>query len=60
MHELGHNVNLFHGGNERFLNCKPNYISVMNYLFSVGQFVGENRLDFFEISTPTTRQTGIE
>lgn len=30
MHELGHTLNLQHGGNEP-TNCKPNYISVMNY-----------------------------
>jgi hypothetical protein len=30
MHELGHNLGLFHGGNEG-KNNKPNYLSVMNY-----------------------------
>ena len=30
MHELGHNLNLHHGGDEKH-NCKPNYVSVMNY-----------------------------
>ncbi len=30
MHELGHNLNLRHGGNVN-LNYKPNYNSVMNY-----------------------------
>lgn len=30
MHELGHNLNLRHGGNVD-ANCKPNYVSVMNY-----------------------------
>jgi hypothetical protein len=36
MHELGHNLNLQHGGNES-CNWKPNYNSVMNYRF---QFPG--------------------
>jgi hypothetical protein len=36
VHELGHNLNLDHGGNE-FTNFKPNYNSVMNYLY---QFPG--------------------
>src|SRR6185295_13243210 len=36
MHELGHNLNLGHGGNED-CNWKPNYNSVMNYRF---QFPG--------------------
>ncbi|MFJ9521711.1 CARDB domain-containing protein [Kitasatospora sp. NPDC101801] len=30
MHELGHNLGLAHGGDETH-NCKPNYVSVMNY-----------------------------
>lgn len=32
MHELGHNLDLRHGGGDDE-NYKPNYISVMNYLF---------------------------
>lgn len=36
MHELGHNMNLRHGGFED-LNYKPNYNSIMNYRF---QFFG--------------------
>ena len=36
MHELGHNLNLRHGGNTN-CNYKPNYNSVMNYLY---QFPG--------------------
>lgn len=33
MHELGHNLGLEHGGNEN-ANFKPNYISIMNYMYS--------------------------
>ncbi len=33
MHELGHNLALRHGGVPLEPNCKPNYQSVMNYLF---------------------------
>jgi hypothetical protein len=33
MHELGHNLGLRHGGGDQ-LNRKPNYLSVMNYLYS--------------------------
>ena len=36
VHEFGHNLGLQHGGNE-FTNFKPNYNSVMNYLY---QFPG--------------------
>jgi hypothetical protein len=35
MHELGHNLGLFHGGGD-FINFKPNHLSVMNYVFSAG------------------------
>jgi uncharacterized repeat protein (TIGR01451 family) len=35
MHELGHNLNLRHGGFEN-INCKPNYVSVMNYDNQIG------------------------
>lgn len=35
MHELGHNLRLFHGGLPRFdCNFKPNYNSIMNYNYS--------------------------
>lgn len=34
MHELGHNLGLRHGGDER-QNYKPNYYSVMNYLYAL-------------------------
>jgi hypothetical protein len=50
MHELGHNFGLRHGGGPPIVtvagstaepNCKPNYLSVMNYLFQVrGLIVG--------------------
>lgn len=31
MHELGHTLGLYHGGNLPLVNCKPNYLSVMSY-----------------------------
>lgn len=34
MHELGHNLGLGHGGNES-TNYKPNYWSVMNYIYQL-------------------------
>lgn len=37
MHELGHNLGLRHGGGDN-VNYKPNYLSIMNYLF---QFDGD-------------------
>lgn len=35
MHELGHNLALRHGGTATEPNCKPNYQSIMSYLFQV-------------------------
>ena len=32
IHELGHNLNLTHGGSDH-VNYKPNYIGIMNYWF---------------------------
>ena len=34
MHEFGHNLGLRHGGNED-VNYKPNYYSVMNYMYQL-------------------------
>ncbi len=34
MHELGHNLNLHHGGDED-TNYKPNYVSIMNYEYQL-------------------------
>jgi len=35
MHELGHSLGLRHGGTSD-VNCKPNYLSIMNYSFRTG------------------------
>jgi hypothetical protein len=32
MHEFGHTLGLRHGGGDNY-NCKPNYFSIMNYLY---------------------------
>ena len=32
MHEMGHTLGLQHGGGQDY-NCKPNYLSIMNYLY---------------------------
>jgi hypothetical protein len=45
MHELGHNLGLRHGGNEQ-TNFKPNYISIMNYLFQYDSYNIGRPLDF--------------
>ena len=47
MHELGHNLNLRHGGSVND-NCKPNYLSVMNYNLQggIGRVGGGVILDY--------------
>ncbi|MFQ3229654.1 hypothetical protein [Reinekea sp.] len=46
MHELGHNLGLYHGGHES-VNDKPNYHSVMNYTYQLGGLseIGNNEGD---------------
>ncbi len=39
MHEFGHTLGLAHGGPDDSTNCKPNYVSVMNYRFQGGIMV---------------------
>ena len=39
MHELGHNLGLRHAGSTDLPNCKPNYLSVMNYAFQFPTFL---------------------
>src|SRR5712692_1277934 len=45
MHELGHNLNLRHGGFEN-VNCKPNYTSRMNYAYQFSSPVNPRPLDY--------------
>ncbi|KVF25220.1 hypothetical protein WJ07_12370 [Burkholderia vietnamiensis] len=35
MHEFGHTLGLRHGGDELAVNYKPNYFSIMNYLYQL-------------------------
>jgi len=41
MHEVGHGLGLRHGGPTLEPNCKPNYQSVMNYLFQVRGLIND-------------------
>lgn len=52
MHELGHNLGLRHGGDED-VNYKPNYVSVMNYLYgSLGlPVIGDREGDRYDLTT---------
>ena len=49
MHEWGHNAELTHGGRPGDPNCKPTYVSVMNYLYQLRGLLddaGRPHLDF--------------
>jgi hypothetical protein len=50
MHELGHTLGLDHGGPMNTagaeINYKPNYLSVMNYLFDMTNEVADRPLDY--------------
>ena len=45
LHEFGHNLGLRHGGADD-INYKPNYFSVLNYLFALTGLPPDNRTDF--------------
>ena len=53
MHELGHNLGLFHGGADS-TTCKPNYLSVMNYSFAQRNLDPTRPLDYSRASLPTS------
>ena len=69
MHELGHNLELHHGGTDD-VNFKPNYLSVMNYNY---QYIGipfaaspgsavviGNRLDYSRLALPTLDENDLD
>jgi hypothetical protein len=59
MHELGHNLNLRHGGGDN-INCKPNYLSVMSYARQIdNQFVFNRPLDYSRRDLPDLIETSL-
>ena len=69
MHELGHNFELTHAGVasldptvEREPNCKPNYHSVMNYLYQLRGLPdasGEVQMNFSDRSVSGVNESGL-
>jgi hypothetical protein len=51
LHELGHNLALHHGGGDD-INYKPNYSSVLNYLWSLTGLPPDNRAAYSNILEP--------
>lgn len=59
MHELGHNLGLDHGGNQ-VLNCKPNYFSVMTYVFQVVGLQPAGGFDYSRAALPTLSESALD
>lgn len=71
MHELGHNLGLRHGGGATIdtdaagkptsANCKPNYLSVMNYAFQMPGSVPVTswKLDYSREQLPTLTESSL-
>jgi len=63
MHELGHNLGLTHGGAPQpDLSYKPNFTSVMNYLFQTrGLTIGgdEGHYDYSRFTLPTLDESNL-
>jgi hypothetical protein len=58
MHELGHLLGFEHGGFET-VNCKPNYLSIMNYLRQWdGSPISNRRLDYSRAVLPPLNEVG--
>jgi len=68
MHELGHNLDLGHGGGDS-LNYKPNYLSVMNYWYQLtgiprveadGDIPETGRLDYSRTRLPVLNEASLD
>jgi hypothetical protein len=58
MHELGHCLHLHHGGNVD-TNNKPNYLSVMNYLFTLGGLSADGDIDYSRGALPSLDESAL-
>jgi hypothetical protein len=60
MHELGHTLGLLHGGDQN-LHLKPNYYSVMNYLWQTphSKYVAYWNLDYSTQQMPDLHEFGL-
>ncbi len=58
MHELGHTLSLGHGGDDS-VNCKPNYLSVMNYTLQFTNRDSTRPLDYANAAKGTALRTEL-
>ena len=62
MHEMGHGFERRHGGGPLEPNCKPTYLSVMNYLYQLRGLLddsGSPHLDFSGAVLPTVDEANL-
>ncbi len=62
MHELGHDFERRHGGEAFEPNCKPTYLSAMNYLYQLRGLLdddGKPHLDFSRGIEPSINETSL-
>jgi hypothetical protein len=61
MHELGHSLGLGHGGaDDDDIDCKPNYLSVMNESRTDRVMVPSRRLDYSPEQLPTLNESSLD
>lgn len=59
MHELGHNLDLHHGGGDDIL-YKPNFLSIMNYFFQMSGIQPTGRLDYSSEDLPDLDENSLD
>lgn len=64
MHELGHTLNLCHGGHTNtgegdHTPYKPNYLSIMNYSFQTSGLVGTNAVNYSDYKLPDLNEKAL-
>jgi hypothetical protein len=59
MHEFGHTLGLHHGGMDD-VNYKPNYFSIMNYLFQFPFYVANRSLSYSNCALGTINENHLD
>jgi len=59
MHELGHNLNIGHGGGDH-INNKPNFLSIMNYMYSFPDVYAGRPLDYSRWNLPSLDESSLD
>ncbi|MBI4864536.1 MAG: hypothetical protein HY815_30405 [Candidatus Riflebacteria bacterium] len=58
MHETGHNLNIWHGGNNS-VNRKPNHVSTMSYLFQTKGIDASGTPNYSEAALPNLNEDSL-